>query len=492
METILYFRNSKNIFYVFLFLIIPIIGKAQWQQDVRLTNDTANSYLSMNNARCIASSGDYVYAVWYDERNVIPYIYYKRSTDGGISWGTDTRLTTNTSYEFKPCIIASGSNVYIVWFDYRNGNSEIYYKSSTNYGINWGTDKRLTNNSGSSEDPSITKSGSDIHIAWNDDRDGNREIYYKHSTDGGVNWGTDVRLSNDTTNSYLPCISVSGSIVHVVWEDKRNGNWEIYYRCSSDGGINWGIETRFTSNTTNSYRPSVFAFSSVVSVVWEDRRHGNGEIYYKRSTDEGINWEQDIRLTNDTASSGFSSVVMSGSLVHTIWSDKREGNEKIYYKLSTNSGISWGQDTRLTNDTAISYMPFFSLSGSSVHVLWNENRNGNWEIYYKRNPTGNVGIKMIYSETPSEYKLFQNYPNPFNPSTKIRFSIKKSGFVSLKVYNILGKEVAILVNEKLQTGEYEVPLSINQFTNNQITSGVYFYKIEAGNFHDVKKFVLVK
>jgi hypothetical protein len=96
------------------------------------------------------------------------------------------------------------------------------------------------------------------------------------------------------------------------------------------------------------------------------------------------------------------------------------------------------------------------------------------------------GIREI-SSIVSDYKLFQNYPNPFNPTTNIRFQIKDLKFINLKVYNTLGKEVATLVNEKLKAGEYEVT-----FDGSDLSSGVYFYKLEAEDFNNIKKMVLVK
>ncbi|MCX6162407.1 MAG: T9SS type A sorting domain-containing protein [Ignavibacteriae bacterium] len=88
--------------------------------------------------------------------------------------------------------------------------------------------------------------------------------------------------------------------------------------------------------------------------------------------------------------------------------------------------------------------------------------------------------------------LNQNYPNPFNPSTNIKFLIIKNSFVSLKVYNILGVEVATLVNEKLPAGTYEARFSINSLTNKQLTSGVFFYTLETDNFISTKKMILIK
>jgi len=106
--------------------------------------------------------------------------------------------------------------------------------------------------------------------------------------------------------------------------------------------------------------------------------------------------------------------------------------------------------------------------------------------FYNNNFT--IGVQQISSIVPEKYELFQNYPNPFNPSTIIRFQIKDLRFVSLKVYDILGKEVATLVNEKLNQGVYET-----QFSNNQLPSGVYFYKLSIDDLqYAVKKMVLLK
>jgi hypothetical protein len=98
-----------------------------------------------------------------------------------------------------------------------------------------------------------------------------------------------------------------------------------------------------------------------------------------------------------------------------------------------------------------------------------------------------VGISNISNEVPGKYSLEQNYPNPFNPQTKIKFALPKEGLVRVSVYDISGKEVAQLVNEKLSAGTYEA-----DFNGASFASGTYFYKIEAGNFVETKKMILVK
>ena len=93
---------------------------------------------------------------------------------------------------------------------------------------------------------------------------------------------------------------------------------------------------------------------------------------------------------------------------------------------------------------------------------------------------------------PAHYKLFQNYPNPFNPTTKIKFEIlgqarNDNMLVTLKVYDILGREVAILFNEEKPAGEYEV-----EFNAANLPSGIYFYQLKAGYYSDTKKMVLLR
>ena len=99
-----------------------------------------------------------------------------------------------------------------------------------------------------------------------------------------------------------------------------------------------------------------------------------------------------------------------------------------------------------------------------------------------------VGINPVSQNgIPTEFKLTQNYPNPFNPTTMIKFSIPKTSLVKLVVYDILGREVRTLVNEQKMPGYYDISFDASMFA-----SGVYFYKLEAGTFTDVKKMVLIK
>jgi PKD repeat protein len=89
--------------------------------------------------------------------------------------------------------------------------------------------------------------------------------------------------------------------------------------------------------------------------------------------------------------------------------------------------------------------------------------------------------------TVNDYKLEQNYPNPFNPTTNIKYQIAKNDFVSLKVYDIMGREVATLVNGKMNAGNYKTT-----FNGEHLTSGVYYYQLSSGDFRETKKLLLIK
>ena len=103
-----------------------------------------------------------------------------------------------------------------------------------------------------------------------------------------------------------------------------------------------------------------------------------------------------------------------------------------------------------------------------------------------------VGELTVYLSIPEQFTLEQNFPNPFNPSTTIKYSIPASEFVTLKVYDVLGSEVATLVNEEKPAGSYEVEFDSHSGEGRNLTSGVYFYKIQAGNFVETKKMILMK
>ena len=148
----------------------------------------------------------------------------------------------------------------------------------------WQSTKRLTWNSGESRYSAIAIGLSgDIHVTWHDNSPGNFEIYYKRSTDGGTTWQPTKRLTWNSGNSSYPAIAIDPSRnIHVVWSDDTPGNYEIYYKRSTDGGATWTTQ-RLTWNSGESSYPAIATDpSGNIHIVWRDNTPGNYEIYYKK------------------------------------------------------------------------------------------------------------------------------------------------------------------------------------------------------------------
>ncbi|MEO8514174.1 MAG: T9SS type A sorting domain-containing protein [Ignavibacteria bacterium] len=480
----------KTFIGVSLIIIICFSGNknyAQWEADYRLTNNPSTSITAYDNTWCVAANGNFVHAAWYDYRDGNPEIYYKRSTNYGVSWGADTRLTTSSFDSFKGNISTSGSVVHLVWYELQAGHNVILYKRSTDDGATWGSATIISGAIVGSTDAMVASSGSNVYAVWEallaiD----NREIYLARSTDGGLSWLAPVRITNAIGASQNPAVSASGQDVHLIWDD--GGFYiNVFYLRSTNAGANWSAQTQL-SNSTGASFSSVSCTGQNVNASWLDGRDGHTEIYYKRSTNAGMNWSTDTRLTNDLGIKQPPVICSADSSVHVVWFDQRDGNMEIYYKRSTNLGLNWDGDFRLTNDAAASRGPGVAASGTNVHVVWYDSRAGNTEIYYKRNPTGNpISVNNISTEITTDFALFQNYPNPFNPVTDIKFSLPNRGLVNIVVYDVNGRITATLVNSELNAGTYNV-----DFDASELASGIYFYSLSAGNFVQTKKMLIIK
>ncbi len=163
----------------------------------------------------------------------------------------------------------------------------------------------------------------------------------------------------------------------------------------------------------------------------------------------------------------------------------------------TNGTISVTAPTFIvTANTIVLNAKFEPISFSSIQsgqsvTVWTEQTPTNETVALQIQTSADIvtGVddNKLINTLPKEFSLSQNYPNPFNPSTTIRFTVSKAEFVSLKVYNIIGQEITTLVSEQKQPGEYQI-----QFNASNLASGVYIYRLKAGNFTATKKLVLMK
>jgi hypothetical protein len=404
--------KKKSISSLMFFFFFLFFARGGWlPTDIRLdTGDTPGA----NDSRWpqISSSGGNVYSVWYDSRNGERDIYFNYSTDDGLTWqATDTRLDTGDipgANDSTGCWVrSSGSNVYVAWRDSRNGKDDIYFNYSTDYGATWqASDIRLDTGDTPGASDSwwlwIDSNGNNVYVVWCDHRNGERDIYFNYSTDGGATWqASDIRLDTGdtpgTNDSKFPVISSSGSSVYITWQDYRNGSPDIYFNYSADYGATWQasdirLNTGDTPGSHWSEAPQISSSGNYVYVIWFDTRNGASDIYFNYSMDAGATWQgSDVRIdTGDMPGANdsyYQQVCSSGSHVYAVWMDERNGNADIYFNYSTDWGVTWqASDIRLdrgdmpgANDSA---SPEFTCSGLNVYVVWEDYRNGERDIYF--------------------------------------------------------------------------------------------------------------
>jgi Tol biopolymer transport system component len=376
----------------------PVLAAEDWESDRRLTRSTAGSETSINFARSVAADDrGRVHVAWVEQQDGNPEITYKRSIDGGVSWGPPIRLTADAAASNNPSIAVEGDVVHVVWWDTRSGAHQIYHKRSLDGGATWEADRQVTSPPGGGAHCSVAVAGSRVHLVYVGDRDGNEEVYYVASVDRGATWNAPQRLSALPWNSYTPTVAAAGDAVYVAWTDTRDQMQmgtleEEYFRRSLDGGVTWEAETRLTFDQASSWAPSLAADGSDVWIVWFDERGGEWGVYTKRSTDRGATWTPDRRLTRAAGAAMRPCIARYGDHLHVVFWDSRDGNEEIYWLTSGDRGESWSEPIRLTRDGASSVKPSVAASAAGVHVVWTDGRDGSTEIYTKRLPGKPVSV----------------------------------------------------------------------------------------------------
>jgi hypothetical protein len=322
---------------------INYIKSTDWGGTWSTTRELISMPLGNLGDPVIASdSSNNIYIVWNQWVSGANYdIFQKKSTDGGNTWSTSKRLSWTSGGSGAHCIaIDSTDTIHIAWGDHTYGNPEILYKKSTNGGVTWSGTKRLTWNSGYSSGPDIAFDSSDsIYLAWWDNEPGNAEIFFKRSTDGGTSWTT-KRLTWNSGDSMNPVISVdSGDEIYIIWDDNSPGNGEIYLKKSTNNGVVWTTK-RLTWNSGNSSASDLaIDTSDNLHIVWENETSGDYEIFYKRSTNGGANWATQ-RLTWNSGDSSASCISTdSAEFLHVVWSDSTPGNDELFYRKGNQKGI---------------------------------------------------------------------------------------------------------------------------------------------------------
>jgi len=266
------------------------------------------------------------------------------------------------------------------------------------------------------------------------------------STDQGINW------SQVPVGWFPYCLANTGNS---ILAGTNNG----IYRSTNDGS-SWDASTGLPGFT------GIRLFAIVGSTIFGAKDLTAG-IY--RSTDDGVSWSALPNIPGVTNSALY--FLVSGSNLFVTFE-----NQGIY--VTQNLGTSW---TKVSAGLPQSF--FYSLAANNNYLFAGTEGNSVW-----RRPLSEVtGLNELTYNTPQEFYLSQNFPNPFNPSTKIKWQSPVTGHQTLIVYDVLGNEVATLVNEEKPAGYYEV-----EFDASRLSSGIYFYKLTAGSFTATMKMILIK
>ncbi|MBI3828489.1 MAG: exo-alpha-sialidase [Planctomycetes bacterium] len=380
-----------------LLAILTLSGtaQAQWEPEVKLSSGEGNGSLNENMGRCIIASGDAVHAVWCEHKDKDHAIYYRRSNDKGATWDAAVRLSEKPGADSWPLLALSGNTLHLVFL--RNGNSPeaaSYYKRSTDGGKTWGPDVLL----GKTKFwPGVASSGSMVYVALNTlAAEGNTEVYVRRSLDSGETWKPQEQISNAPGRSEDPAIAACGKHVYLVWNDNRDSftakgkGMAVYYRHSEDQGATWGPETAQTHAPEFTYMPTIFPTEKEADILYTDHGSGPFAIYHMHSADAGATWDaKKEKLPQSDAPKAYPSIVRDGANVHVVWGEAG----KLMYLHSGDGGAHWDPAETLAKENVLPFA-FIAVAGDVVHVQWVEKRNGQATVFSKRNLTGNAAVKL--------------------------------------------------------------------------------------------------
>ncbi|MBX7044018.1 MAG: T9SS type A sorting domain-containing protein [Ignavibacteria bacterium] len=453
--------------------------------------------------------------------SVKTYLFNTTAASIGIAGGAevfvqDNKLILALNYQnqatcgYKLKDIGGGGTCVYTWLTQTSGTpNQLLTVSAVNSSIGWAagvgpTVVRTTNGGTSWTAATGTGITGDVYniYAWSANdalctTSPSATFIYK-TTNGGTTWTQVYTLAGGFINAIQMVSPTEG----YAEGDPVGGKWTILK--TTDGGTTWArMATEPAQVGTEA------GWNNSLQIIGTNIWFGTNNTKVYRSTDLGLTWTSGattgtvntyaVHYNNATTGlaggtamvlstdggTSYSSVTAPGTAGNlngiegngSDWWAIRSGNT-IY--RSTNGAASW--TNAFVSGTAVFQDLDFAVGLNGCSVGW---AVGNAGVIAKMENL--VGITTTSSEVPSSYLLKQNYPNPFNPTTNITFALPKAGDVTLKVYDMSGKEVAVLVNEFKNAGSYLVG-----FNAANLPSGAYFYRIISGGFVETKKMMLVK
>ena len=446
-------------------------------------------------------------------------IRFSKTTDEGESWSNAITISDvsgdcidgdNTTEGAVPSVGPNGE-IYVSWA----GPVGLVFDKSTDGGDTWGTDIFVSDIPGgwAYDIPGIMRCNGmpitmcdisdspyngDIYICWSDQRNGltDTDIFLSKSTDGGATWSPATRVNDDVTtrHQFFVWSDVDQSTGHLwfVFYDRRNTTsteTDVYVVKSTDGGNtfeNFKVsESSFTPTSSVFFGDytNIAAWEGEIYPIWTRLHNGDRSTWTAPISDSTV---VPVELTNFVAKAKNGKVILN-------WETSTETNNKGFEIQRTYVSSSYikGKDRAdwisrgfvsghgtTTEKHNYTFLDDIAVTGVFRYRLKQMDFDGTFEF------SNEIEVSVIALD---DFALFQNYPNPFNPSTTISYQLPEAGYVTLKVYDMLGNELETLVNAVKPAGVHEVT-----FNSGNLSSGLYLYKMNSGNFEKTRKMLLVK
>jgi len=474
-------------------------GGLEWNIDGVPISNAVNDQL---NPMITGDGKDGAIITWEDTRDGYNNynIYAQRiSASGIVQWKADgIAVTTAGNGQNSPAIVSDRHNgAIILWADTRNLTSDIYAQKIDPLGYLGVANPKLTNVIDVKGDQ-----GGKLTVAWNASSYDipSKQVITQYSIWRGIHLNAvpgKAAESNDPQKIFTSQTqSKDGRIYRKRIVNGATTNWELIGKVSSHylQGYSYTVPTA-SDSTTN----GIPYFNFFISAESSDPF-----VFWDSNIDSGYSVDN---LAPEMPANVMGSVISNTVILH--WNPNTE-NDLNGYNIYRSSMSSFNPDTMAayaaTSDTAYTDRNLPS-SGGIYYIIRALDVHGNQSLSSNEVSIQITDIKENNDGIPAQYSLKQNYPNPFNPTTKIRYSIPQArtslpggaglpgeanaktvgGFVTLKVYDILGREVATLVNKQQQPGNYVV-----EFDASNLSSGVYFYQLSTEYIHLTKKLMLLK
>jgi hypothetical protein len=326
----------------------------------------------------------------------IDYTLLSSQPTYGQSFGNLTNLSNNTGFSSNPQITTFGSNVYVVWRDNSSGNDDIYFSSSVDNGTTFNGIENLSNNDGRSDKPQIAAVGVNVYVVWRDNSSGKDQIYFKRSSDTGNSFNTTENLSNTNGSSTDPQITATGNNAYIVWSDTTTGNGDIYFKSSTDNGTSFSFPKNLSTNLDGpALFPQVEAIGNNVYVLWQDETPDKGRIRFRASNDNGNDFSITRVLSQENEVNANSpQLSVSERAIYVVWEDNsRSGNNSsknfdLLFRVGIDGGSTFTNTKILTKNPGDSFDPRTATSGENMYAVWEDNTAGddtslNWEVRFR-------------------------------------------------------------------------------------------------------------